>query len=56
MLVSDVTKIRDYAKEKQKSQMMSIYFSQVAHDLKTPINTVLSVNSQLIPLLSEDQS
>lgn len=29
------------------SKFKTVYFASIAHDLRTPINTVLNINSQL---------
>ena len=38
VIISDITAIKQYQKTKQSEKMKTMYFSSIAHDLKTPIN------------------
>jgi signal transduction histidine kinase len=40
-MLSDISKIRKYEKQKQIDRIKTIYFASVAHDLRTPINSIM---------------
>lgn len=44
---SDLTKIKRYEKERLSSRFQDIYFRNMAHDVRTPLNAVRSTNDYL---------
>jgi K+-sensing histidine kinase KdpD len=44
IIIKDITKARKYEKQKQIDKMKTIYFCSVAHDLRTPINSIMGTN------------
>lgn len=46
-IICDITSIKSYEYQKQLSEFKTIYFAQIAHDLRTPLHTVLTVNANL---------
>lgn len=47
ILVNDITQIKDLMKQGLKDKMSFLYFTSVAHDLKTPVNSLMGVNQNL---------
>ena len=45
--VTDVTKIKKFEKTKVGDRYKSMYFSSIAHDLRTPLVTIMSVNESI---------
>lgn len=45
--VSDITNLRRYEKQKKIEEIKSIYFASLAHDLRTPINSIMGSNQYL---------
>jgi len=45
ILVSDLTDLYNYKEEKKMNEFKTVYFASIAHDLRSPINTILSINS-----------
>lgn len=44
-IVSDVSWLYKYKKEKQLGKFKTEYFASIAHDLRTPIHTLMRINS-----------
>ena len=42
--ISDITNLKKYEKAKQIEKIKSIYFASLAHDLRTPINSIMGTN------------
>mmetsp|Transcript_30372 Transcript_30372/g.22545 ORF Transcript_30372/g.22545 Transcript_30372/m.22545 type:complete len:110 (+) Transcript_30372:739-1068(+) len=55
VMVTDVTSVRSLHKEKQLQRMKTIYFCSVAHDLKTPLNSINATNDFLLSKLGSDR-
>ena len=53
VLFMDITKLKKFEKERQSSRFKTIYFTSMAHDLRTPINSVMGVNQVLYPQLTD---
>lgn len=52
ILVTDISNLQKYKEEKKLNQFKTVYFASIAHDLRTPINTILSINSQIQNIVS----
>lgn len=50
VVVSDVTKVKDL--EKEGLRLRSQFFSSVAHELKTPINSIIPILKLVLQILS----
>lgn len=46
--ISDITKMKKYEKQKQIERIKTIYFASIAHDLRTPINSIMGTNHLLM--------
>jgi len=55
LMINDITSVRNLEKSKQLQRMKTIYFCSVAHDLKTPINSIIATNSHLKEKFRKDQ-
>jgi len=44
ILLNDISEIRKREQLQAKEEMQSIFFASVAHDLKTPINSIYGAN------------
>lgn len=44
-IFSDLTGFYKYKEEKKLNEFKTVYFASIAHDLRAPINTILSLNS-----------
>lgn len=53
VLFVDITKLKKYEKSKQTNKFKTLYFTCIAHDLRTPINSIMSTNSVLLSQLQE---
>lgn len=42
--IQDITPLKDYEALKKTFEQKTLYFSQIAHDLRAPVNTVLTLN------------
>lgn len=45
--ISDITLISKYEKQKNLDKMKALYFASIAHDLRTPINSIMGTNQIL---------
>eukprot|EP00347_Sterkiella_histriomuscorum_P022073 403331778 len=48
ILITNITNVKKYEKSKQLNKFKTIYFASVAHDLRTPINSVMCINQLLM--------
>lgn len=48
VLMSDNSAIRQREKAQIQSEMQTIFFASVAHDLRTPLNSLLASNNSLM--------
>jgi signal transduction histidine kinase len=46
--VSDVTNVKLFEKSKQGDRYKNMYFQSMAHDLRTPLVTVISANENIL--------
>lgn len=46
-----MTKVCKYEKQRAQEKFKMKYFTSVAHDLRTPINTVTQINKELLELV-----
>lgn len=53
ILITDITKVKEFEKRKQTDRFKTIYFASVAHDLRTPINAIMCINITLLSVLNE---
>lgn len=42
VIIQDVSMVKQFEKNKQMNRFKTIYFTSMAHDLRTPINQVTS--------------
>lgn len=56
VLIQDISDFVNYKKQLELSKFKTIYFASIAHDLRTPINTVLTINDQLSRAVPAGQS
>lgn len=42
--IMDISDLKKYEKEKQVNKFKTIYFASMAHDLRTPINSIMGIN------------
>lgn len=47
LIINDYGKLRSLDKAALEKQMMTLYFSSVAHDLRTPLNAMMASNERL---------
>jgi len=47
VLLNDISEVRREAQAEANEKMQTLYFASVAHDLKTPINSIYSANQQM---------
>ena len=52
--VSDITKVKLFEKAKQGDRFKNMYFQSMAHDLRTPLVTIMSANENLMISYAED--
>lgn len=45
--LSDITRVKKYEKQKQSLRFQQIYFHSMAHDVRTPMNAIMSANENL---------
>lgn len=50
-MIKDTTAIREREKTILSNKMQTLYFASIAHDLRTPLNSVLAFNSALLKML-----
>lgn len=55
VLIKDTTDACRRRKEELEKKMQTIFFASVAHDLRTPLNSLLASNTILIPLMKGNQ-
>lgn len=51
--LSDITRIKKYEKEKLRARFQQIYFQSMAHDVRTPMNSIMSANENLRMTLND---
>jgi len=56
IIVIDITKLRKFEKHKALERFKNIYFTSIAHDLKTPINTIMCTSESLSNKFKQDES
>lgn len=54
VIISDITKMKKYEKQKQIDKLKTVYFASIAHDLRTPINSIMGTNQVLANRLDQD--
>jgi len=47
ILFNDITESVDERRSNAEQKLQTIYFASVAHDLKTPVNSIYGANQQL---------
>jgi K+-sensing histidine kinase KdpD len=52
--VSDITKVKLFEKAKQGDRYKNMYFQSMAHDLRTPLVTVISANENILLTYPDD--
>ena len=52
--VSDITKVKLFEKAKQGDRYKNMYFQSMAHDLRTPLVTVIGANENLLSSYPDD--
>lgn len=52
--IIDITLISKYESQKSMEKMKTLYFASIAHDLRTPINTIMGTN-QILQIQYEDK-
>jgi signal transduction histidine kinase len=52
--VSDITKVKLFEKSKQSDRYKNMYFQSMAHDLRTPLVTILGANENLLYSYPDD--
>ncbi len=55
VILNNVTSIKKVVKQQEQNRFRNVYFAGLAHDLRTPINSVLSVNYTLLAQLNPEQ-
>jgi len=55
LMVQDVTSMKNLQKERTLQRMKTVYFCSVAHDLKTPINSIMASNEHMISKYQKEQ-
>ncbi len=53
--VSDITKLKKLEKKKVSDRFKNLYFQSIAHDLRTPLNTIVSINEHLMVTYKNDR-
>lgn len=53
--VSDITEIKKIEKEKQSLRFQNIYFHSMAHNVRTPMNSIFCANENLKMCLDDPQ-
>lgn len=48
ILITNITNVKKLEKQKQTNKFKTIYFASVAHDLRTPINSIMCINQTLM--------
>ena len=48
VMMHDLQALRQVEKNKLTSQLQTVYFASIAHDLRTPLNSLLASNKALI--------
>ena len=55
-MIKDTTAIRGREKSVLSNKMQTLYFASIAHDLRTPLNSVLAFNSALLKMLQSNST
>mmetsp|Transcript_16146 Transcript_16146/g.11656 ORF Transcript_16146/g.11656 Transcript_16146/m.11656 type:complete len:135 (-) Transcript_16146:817-1221(-) len=48
MMINDLTTVKNLEKSRQLEKMKTVYFCSVAHDLRTPINSIQATNDYML--------
>lgn len=54
MTINDITEIKKAEKKRQKVKFKTIYFSSIEHDMRTPLNHIVSAYECLKDMISPD--
>lgn len=54
LIFQDVTKLKKFQKQKQSQLYKTVYFASIAHDLRTPLGTVMAINNQLQEIVGQE--
>ncbi len=52
--VADVTNVQKFEKQRVTGKFKTMYLQSIAHDLKTPLNTIISLNEHVMNYYKED--
>jgi|APCry1669190288_1035285.scaffolds.fasta_scaffold81367_1 signal transduction histidine kinase len=53
--VSDVTNLQKFEKQRVAVKFKTMYLSTIAHDLRTPLNTIMSMNEHVMNFYKGDK-
>ena len=53
--VSDITELQNFEKQKLVEKFKTLYLQSLAHDLRTPLNTIMAMNEHLMQYYKEDK-
>ena len=55
VLIKDYSAIRAQDKDVMERQMLTLYFTSIAHDLRTPLNAIMASNERLTSLVKKEE-
>jgi signal transduction histidine kinase len=55
ILVTDVTNFKNITKQRIADKYKTLYFLSIAHDLRTPLNSIININKNLIQTYLHDR-
>jgi len=52
--IGNVTKVQKFEKQRVADKFKTMYLQSIAHDLKTPLNTIMSMNEHIMSYYKND--
>lgn len=53
--IVDVTNVQIFEKQRVADKFKSMYLKSIAHDLRTPLNTIMSMNEHVMSYYKDDR-
>ena len=55
ILVTDITNLKNYTKQRIADKYKTLYFQSISHDLRTPLNSIININDNLLQTYIHDK-
>ena len=54
-MLSDITALKNFEKQKLTEKYKALYLQSLAHDLRTPLNTIICMNEHMMEVYEDNK-